>query len=141
VSGAEVEGLPEVLRRLAEVLPERFRLKKWITHSDGVPWHHTTSYEHKGSDWWQFAHWDEHNGFSIRLYGYADLERACREEVQARGWFLEQFSVDGRHDATISRAYDPADPDSDCRLSGNPRTGGYDTPAHALALAVLQALS
>lgn len=109
--------LTDTLIRLAELLPERVRVK-----GDAVSifmhdhWQHLTNLQLLARN-------------RQALDMEARLEYALREEIESRGWRWWTFSTgDGLYGATVY-------------VTGSEDDGPTaDTPAHALALALVQTL-
>lgn len=117
-------SLPETLARLAQLLPERVRAE--MGEPDDVePWVFRYEAKHRGwiTVWW--------GGDMAAPHDLGALEMTLREECQARGWMWRVWAGLPGHGfgAEIERSV----------LTR--RFEGYaDTPAHALALALLSAL-
>lgn len=126
MSGVEGEGLAETLRRLAEALPERVRAEMGGAGMDEPePWVFQYLAKHRG---WQPIWW---GGDTPAVIDLAPLEYALREECMKRGWTI---GLDIRSAVHVR---------IQCAVVYTPQfhSAHADTPAHALALAVLQALS
>jgi|GEM_PF-6670841 len=126
-SADTVTDLPGVLKRLAELEPERF----YLSAHEGEP---TIDLYHDNEELTYFL-------ATLPGCGSAALwvEGAVREAIEARGWSWECIGMPGRAGASIYRPYDPTRPDTDM-LMGECLQPGIDSPALALALAYLRAL-
>ncbi|MCY1703589.1 hypothetical protein [Deinococcus sp. SL84] len=108
-------NLFDALKRLNELLPERI----WEVRSIG------------GKVYWQVsAGLDTYSGADDRTAALAMLEYALREEIEARGWgwIVQVSDSQGTYDGFVSIPY------AYCFNAYG------DSPAHALALALIEAL-
>lgn len=135
-----MKTMPEVLQDLARLAPDHFR----AVRDEGATYYACCPPGPVGevATTWPLgileASGEYHPG---NYYDALWLEMTLRAVIQERGWVLEQMSYAGQHSADIRKAYNPARPDEDLRLSGHVPTVGYDSPAIALAHATCRALT
>lgn len=134
MSGVEVDGLPEVLRRLAELIPSRVKLGHLFR--DGVQNVYVFDDTWVDYDGWLLVYgfnpMSATGGFQ-RDRSWRDTRAALEQEIEARGWTWAQRTITADPPA-YATVYGPVGSD----IMG---TSTAHTPAHALALALLSALS
>jgi len=137
-----LSGLGEVLHKLAQVLPERFKFSAADPDRFLVHLPHTLRGDPKR--WLTIFYRDEGEWELEEIDGYMWLEFALREECEARDWpwvtqqFMKKWHPDRGCKALV---YRPGLPVDSWGKQQDFLEAEASTPAHALAMAFLAALA
>lgn len=112
--------LPDTLARLSELVPERVWRVNWKLKIK------------LGSGWLDCYIETNTSGWEPVALGQVIVEAALREEINSRGW---EWGIEGNANQATGTVWRQGDTPDHCHVATAP------TPAHALACAMVAALS